>query len=176
MTNRGISSALIAGVALAGVLAVGGCSSGSAPTTLPSLASTTPAASTSPESVEAQVEAAVRHYFDVVNQALISGDTSELKSLSAPACGCRTLVQFIESTFRSGRHPDGAKFVVTSVRVHDIRAQTAAAEVAITVPAYKDLDKSGTPVQTYAEHRGRQDLSLVEQDSKWVITNGVLLD
>jgi len=175
MTNRTRSATLLGAACL---VAVAGCGSDPKPKVLPSLSSTpstTATSTTSPGSVEAEVEAAVRHYYDAVNDALVAGNTGQLRTLSLPECGCRALVKSIEDSFANGRLK-GASFRVLAIRIHDIRARTAGAEVTFEVSAYSKLDPSGKTIEQVPTRRGRDDISLIKRDNSWLFANGVRLD
>jgi predicted lipid-binding transport protein (Tim44 family) len=175
MTNRTRSATLLGAACL---VAVAGCGSDPKPKVLPSLSSTpsaTATSTTSPGSVEAEVEAAVRHYFDVAQKAANTGNTTELESLSTPTCGCRQLVQSIKKTYAHGRSL-GVQFLVHSTQVHDVRNRTAGAIVEFSVSAYRDVDESGRVVQTYEPVIGRDDMSWVSSQGRWLLTNEVRLE
>jgi hypothetical protein len=176
MTNRTRSATLLGAACL---VAVAGCGSDPKPKVLPSLSSTpstTATSTTSPGSVEAEVEAAVRHYFDVATKAFSSGHTAELASLSIPGCGCRKLVDGIKAMNTQGHHAVGIAYIVDTVRVHDVIGDTAAAEVTFHVPPYTELDDSGSEIARHERHDSRDDLSLTRSGSRWLITNAVKLE
>lgn len=81
-----------------------------APSASPSPSSTEPTsepAPTMPAEAEgpsrAAAKAFVRHFFDVLNHAMNSGETAELRRLSAPGCqSCEAIAGNIESTYSAG--------------------------------------------------------------------------
>lgn len=175
MTKR-----LICLAALAATLAGCAASSGTAPKVLPAAsaagakaAGTTGDATTASSTGEAAaVEAAVRHYFAVANQALATGDVQPLEALSLPGCGCRSLVKEIQREYSIGR-PEGARIIVESVKVHDLTTGTAGAEVVVDVPAYRELNDTAQVVANYPANRSEQDLSLELVSTRWLVSNGV---
>lgn len=174
MTNRTRSATLLGAACL---VAVAGCGSDPKPKVLPSLSSTpstTATSTTSPGSVEAEVEAAVRHYFDVATEAANTGHTAELESLSAPGCGCRELVRSIQTAHQNGKSV-GVRFIVKDIHIHDAREKAAGATVRIEVPSYRDVDLRGNTIRTYASGETTEDLSLVKKGQNWIVTNGIRL-
>ncbi len=164
------------GLALATAALLAGCSSGTTQArALPTPSRTSVSPSPSP-TVEQQVEAAVREYFDAANHALATGDTTHLESLSLPGCGCRELVAFVKKTYASGLRPKSAAFEVGAVLVHDLVGATAAATAEVGMDEYDDVDSAGHVVMHYPAHHGNQDLSLVQHGVRWVISNAVRLD
>jgi hypothetical protein len=173
MTNRTRSATLLGAACL---VAVAGCGSDPKPKVLPSLSSTpstTATSTTSPGLVEAEVEAAVRHYFDVANEALLTGRTGELKSLSSSECPCRDLVRQIDKAFQGGGRMQGASFRITSLKVHDLRNKTAATEVSARVAPYKILAAGGEVLEQSSGGQLRADFSLVREGAQWLVVQSV---
>ena len=121
--TRGARAAAVSGML---VLSLVGCKGGQArgtktlpplspsvgpPTTAPPSPSGTPKRTTQAEQ-KAEVEAFVRRYFAILDQAAVSGDTSQLLSLSQEGCSCRKAVDAIRlghdiGSIRGMRHDVG---------------------------------------------------------------------
>jgi hypothetical protein len=147
---------------------------GEQPTVLPARdrapASATP--SSSATGVAADVEAAVRAYYDALTEAAQTNDPGLLAGLVAAGCPCAAAVKVIKRNARSGQTTPDAAFVVRSVRPHDVEGDVAVAEVEYQASAYDVLGKSGDVVSSVDAHRSHLDLSLVRSAAgTWVVTN-----
>lgn len=163
-------------VATAAVLA--GCSSDTdRPAALPSLTGS-PIGSAAPPSAaapsrtdpKAQVEAAVRAYFAAANTALAEGVTSGLREATADSCGCLALVAAIEKSFSVGS-ADGAHWDLINVRANQPEGGVALAAVTYVAAPYKEVDKSGSLIQSYPGHRNEALIQLVFDDGGWLVAN-----
>ncbi len=174
-------TALRAGTAvLAGLLAAAGLTacSGSDPkgghisgSPTPSRSSASPSATaTTPEQ---QVQATMTDYFDTTNEAITTGDVTELRSFSTSACPCRKAAKTIESTISSGGHFEDLRYEVTSIKVHDLGASTAGAEVVATLAPYKVFDGDGKVTEDSPGGELHTDYSLVRSGDRWIIGNAV---
>lgn len=161
-------------VSLLASVSVTACSgdSDNAATKLPVTTQTATATATSPPSLgpEAAVEAAVRHYFAVANEAVKTGGTVQLEALSLSGCPCRALVEDINSVYANGR-AETSGFDVSSVLVTEVQGSTAAAEVRYIVPPYKVLDQQGRTIQEVSLYDGNEYISLVRVGSSWLLGN-----
>ena len=83
---------------------VAGCTDDPKPATLktPTATPTSTTASPTPTTPEAQIEATMRAYFDATNNAIKTGDVTELKSFSSSGCPCRKVVKSITKHLRPG--------------------------------------------------------------------------
>jgi len=155
-------------VIAAGMTACSSATGDSAPTKLPAAAES-PVASPSPSlTPEAQVEAAVRTYFATVNDAVVSGDTTRLSTLSRPTCQCKAVIDEINAIHAKG-HAENARFVVQSVAIKEVQGNTAAAEVEYTVPAYRVLDSQNQVVEQATPFDGHDYVSLVQSQAQWLL-------
>jgi len=146
--------------------------SDSAPTKL-SPAAASPVASPSPSPIpEAQVEAAVRTYYEAVNAAVATGDTNRMIALTAPGCGCRKLADTVNSAFANGRS-QGAVFALKSLNVQDVQGNTSSANVTYSVSAYQDLDSRGNVVESYEPYDGHDLLYMVKPTGQWIVRDVV---
>jgi predicted lipid-binding transport protein (Tim44 family) len=132
---------------------------------------TTSSPSPSPTSTEDQVEAAVRAYYAELIEAVRTGDPTELKPLVDRNCPCYRAVEVIEQNSAKGHKTPDAELSVVSVRVHDVEGKTSAAEVSFDASAYDVVDSAGTVVERIPARKSRVDLSLVENDTRWIVTN-----
>jgi hypothetical protein len=159
-------------VIAAGMTACSSAKSDSAPTKL-SPAAASPVAAPSPSlTPEAQVEAAVRTYYEAVNAAVATGDTNRMIALTAPGCGCRKLVGTVNSAFANGRS-QGAVFALKSLNVQDVQGNTSSANVTYSVSAYQDLDSRGNVVESYEPYDGHDLLYMVKPNGQWIVRDVV---
>ena len=125
------SRTVVAALCVVSVLALGACSGGDPqpkiadPTpTLPTSPSTTavsgPAAPTMPAAARgadaAAAEAFVRFYWEMVNYAQVTGDTSTLRSLGQGCVTCEQGIDSIESIYRKGGRIRGGSGTATHLQ------------------------------------------------------------
>jgi hypothetical protein len=163
---------LVIAVTLLGAAA---CSSdpppaGSVGTPTPTLSSSTPTPTVTP--VAQQVEDAVRAYYAELTRAAQTNDTSRLKPMLAKSCPCYRAVRVIDGNGRRGETTPDAAFQLTSVRVHDVIAQSASAETRTQDAAYKVFDHSGVAIDRIDAAQTHLDLSLIRTASgQWIVAN-----
>jgi len=161
-------------VIAAGMTACSSAKSDTAPTKLSPVAAS-PVASPSPSlTPEAQAEAFVRTYYDTVNVAVSTGDTSKLMTLSRPGCSCRNLVTTINDIYSKG-HSEGAAFLLHSVKVTELIGGTAAAEVDLDVTKYTVVVAASGTSETVEPLHSHDLMSIVQQDDHWVVDKIVRL-
>jgi hypothetical protein len=133
---------------------------------------TTPAASTPTATSPAQqVEAAVRAYYAELTHAAQTNETSVLKTLTTQGCPCYRSVGVITKNVAQGETTPDARFRVTFIKVHDLQATDAAAEVRTHGSAY-DVMRGSKVVDHVDATKSHLDLSLVKSsDGKWIIGN-----
>ncbi len=136
----------------------------SASATSPSPSATTP---------EQQIEAAMARYFEVTNEAFKTGDVAELRAFSTSACPCRRATNTIATTIASGGHFEGIQYNVISIRVHNVAAETAAAEVKASLPPYKVFNGAGEVTENSKGGQLHTDYSLVRSGDRWIIGNAI---
>ena len=163
--------------ALALLLALGGCDSGSGTpgaTSSPTTTSASPSATAS-EDPKTVLERVVRDYYAEANRALATGRVDGLKAMSLERCSCRRLVQYIEEKYQNGSLR-GAVFQLKTVRPYEIRPSRSVVQVTHDAPAYDVLDGSGKVVdRVAADPANKEDLYLVSADGKWLVENVVNL-
>jgi hypothetical protein len=177
-------TALRAGIAvLAGLLSVAGLTGCSGSDPEPGTLSPTPSTSTtsappSPSATtpEQQIEATMKEYFAVTNEAFNTGDVDRLREFSTSGCPCRRAANSIEKTIGSGGHFEGIRYDVTSIRVHDLTDNTAIAEVKATLPPYKVFDGEGKVTENSKGGRLHTDYAMVRSGDRWIIGNAVNLE
>ncbi len=142
------------------------------PTVLPARDRASSSPSPSATGPAADVEAAVRAYYDALTEAARSNKPALLDGLVAAGCPCAAAGKVITRNVRPGRTTPDAEFVVQSVRPHDIEGDVAVAEVEYQASAYDVLGRGGDVVSSVDAHRSHLDLSLVRSPAgAWVITN-----
>ena len=167
---------LLGGLALGLVVA---CSAepdqpGTLPPDPPSASSTS--ASPSPATPEEEVEATMRAYFVAVNAMFRSGDVEPLRAFSTNGCSCRQITDSVEKVTMEGGRYKGARYVVRSVRVHDLEARSAAVEVMAKVPPYKVVDGEGKVTENSQGGALHTDFSMVKRGETWIIGNAFNLE
>jgi len=155
------------------------CSDPDQPSTLPSDTPTPTRSSSSPspspETVEQEVEAAVRAYYAELQRAAQSSDTSRLREMVTPTCPCHRAVTVINKNRRQGETAPDSTIDLHSVQVRQVEGPTASAEVRFTASAYDVVNAAGDVVDRVAGLEGHWDLSVVRTpQGAWVIAN--LLD
>jgi len=171
---------LVVGMGLGLVGIVGGCSDPDQPSTLstdaPTPTSSSSSPSPSPETVEQEVEAAVRAYYAELTRAARTQQTARVKRLMATGCPCYQVAKAIDATRRSGRTTPDAAWEVQSIQVHDVEPGLAVAEVKYEVSAYRVLNEKNNVVDRYPRQQEHVDLSFVTFDEGWIIGNLVDLE
>ncbi|MGN6780031.1 MAG: DUF6318 family protein [Marmoricola sp.] len=92
----------------------------SPPTTAPT-ATPTPTAPVMPDAARANTKAGavafVRHYVDLLDHAIKTGDVFGVRSLTARSCGsCMRVIRQIDRIYRNGGHSDGGTWTVVNVQ------------------------------------------------------------
>ena len=136
----------------------------------------TSAASPTPTSPEAQIEATMRAYFALMNAAFHTGDVTRLRSFSSSGCPCRKAANAIERTVKSGGRFEGLRYEVQTVRVHDVEGATGLAEVVAKVPPYKVYNGNGEVTEDSGGGKLHTDFSLVRSGDRWIIGNALNLE
>lgn len=164
-----------AGFALVVAVILAGCSEPDQPGTVPPATSTPSTTTSTPSptvtSAKQQVEAAVRTYYEELEAAIQTNDTSGLKRLVLESCPCYGSVRSIDEAAAQRRQTPDASIRIVSLSVHDVFGKTAAADVAYDVNAYDVMDRTGTIVNRVPARKDRVDLSFVMADAGWVVAN-----
>jgi hypothetical protein len=113
----------------------------------------------------------MRDYFAAANEAFRSGTVDELKRLTATACPCRRLARDIERVYSKGGRYEDARYDVRQVKVHDVIADSAVAEVRADVPPFKVFDGSGDVSENSKGGSLHTDFSLIRKEGEWIIAN-----
>ena len=132
---------------------------------------TSTSASPTPDTTEEQVEAAVRAYYAELTRAAQTQDTSQFKQLVTKGCPCFQVATAIQKTKRDGLTTPDAEWTVEEIRVHDLEADLAVAEVHYRVSPYTVLNSQGTVTERYPAQQGHVDLSLVRSERGWIVGN-----
>ena len=152
-----------------------GCSEPDQPGTVPPATSTPSTTTSTPSptvtSAKQQVEAAVRTYYAELITGVQTNDATMLEPLIDQNCPCYRAVEVIERNAAKRHRTPDAELSVVSVRVHDIFGQTAAAEVSFDSSSYDVVDAEGKVVETIPARKSRVDLSLVQVNGMWIISN-----
>jgi hypothetical protein len=175
-----IAAAVLAAVAL------GACSSGSSgAVALPSLSESGQAPSaasgstssgpspsgTSDAQVTAEVEAAVRAYFDAANVAIATGEVAGLARHSSRGCNCQELVRSVQQAFASGGSTKGASWTIESLAVVPGSTSIRYVNVGYVASEYVTLDAGGRVLERFEGHRNTAFVQLVRSGESWVVAD-----
>jgi hypothetical protein len=128
-------------------------------------------------SLHEEVREAVHRYYNEVNNAIFTGDTSTFRTLVSKECPCYKIIESVAELKAEGKKTQGgAGFVIDSVRPHDVHSNLAAAEIELHIEPYAIVDSTGKVVDRYPLQRQRIDISLVRHKELWVTVNSVRLD
>ncbi|MDQ4008885.1 MAG: hypothetical protein M3211_12385 [Actinomycetota bacterium] len=95
---------------------------------------------------EADAVAALVDYVGVVNQALRTGDTEALATMTAAGCPCRELVAFIDDSYADDAELIGAFFDVGELSVQGLSGRRARVRAGVSVSAYDVRNRDGLVV------------------------------
>jgi hypothetical protein len=163
-------------------LALGACQANPAPPPLVST-STSPTPSPSPATAaptvpaeaqgtsKAAAKAFVRHWIDVLNYAMSTGDTSVLVDLADPACStCEAIANRIEDVYAEGGHLEGTGWRIRTLsyleREHSKSPLVAARIEIASQTAYASAEAA--PSQS-PRSRGHLDFSLDRRPTGWKV-------
>jgi hypothetical protein len=175
------SAALLAAFA-AGALALAGCQANPAPPPLAS-ASTSPKPSPSPATAaptlpaeaqgtsKAAAKAFVRHWIDVLNYAMSTGDTAGLVELADRSCStCEAIADRIEDVYAGGGHLEGTGWRIRTLSYlegENSKSPLVSAGIEIA-PQAAYASAEATPSQS-PRSRGHLDFSLDWRPTGWKV-------
>jgi hypothetical protein len=183
--TRGVRVAAVTGTLL---LTVAACDGGDArgtkplPPLSPSAASATVSPTPTPSPTrskpadpKAEVDAFVHEYFEAVNDASRTGNTTAWRSLMTDDCVCQELAQSIEDSWAAGSI-SGLKWIVQDVFVQGVSRSDAQLLVTYDVSEHDDLDRDGNVRDHYPESRNAKDaLTLQASRGRWRVAHRVLI-
>jgi hypothetical protein len=169
--NRSRSATVVAAVVL--VLPLGACSEDPKPKFAPPESSSPAATSTSPSPRQAPANpvATVRAWVEAQNDALTSGDTEQLKVLSADPCqACDDFIKPIERVYREGGyfHTKGWKVVAAKTRPGS--KEPFVVNAGVSIAGGKTLTKRGAEPVVYGPDKRIVVFRVVEQKSRLVVS------
>ena len=169
---------LVLSVSLGLLGLVGGCSDPDQPSTLPSdtPTPTSLSASPTPSTPEQEVAATMQAYFEAANVMFMTGNVEPIRAFSTSGCSCRAITNSVARVAQRGGRYEGARYVVESIRVHDLDTGSAVAEVKAQVPPYKVIDSEGKITEDSDGGILHTDFSLVRREDRWVIGNAFNLE
>lgn len=150
---------------------VAGCGGSSGPRTVEPVPSASPSPSPSPSlTPEDQVLAAVRAYYEAVNRAADTGDTSRVLATTTPGCSCRSVVSYIDGLRAKGRELRNARNEVRELRVTQVTESFAVVAVTYLSPAHQVVDrKSGQVLETFPSKRFVAQVTVKVVASTWLV-------
>ena len=171
---RGI---LVAGLVIA-VTAFAGCADEPKPrfeesTETPSASDSTTSATAEPEPWEEKSKAGAKafagHWIATFNQAIVSGDTSSLESLSSPSCRtCNSVIERLKSIYSSGGFFEGDGYQVLYATPEEIRSdgQTSVA-MRVQRSAERFKESKGAPLQRNPASKASYNAQLSWRNDAW---------
>lgn len=188
LTSPGTASGLrlraAAGAVALGVLIGGlsGCNSNPEPPPLES-ASAAPSATPTPSAVppelpaeakgasKAAAKAFVRHYVEVVNYSMTTGDTQPLRNLHRDRCStCEAIENRISDVYRQGGRLEGDGWSIQSLEhIPSPRRSTTVIAAGISIAPQTTIETSEAPPSTSPASRGHLDFTLAHTSSGWVV-------
>ena len=162
-------------IALCVVVPLVGCSDDPEPRTLPPVPSASPSPSVVPMPTVAAAEtpegaaAFARYWMAVLESALATGDSSQLRALSDPACGgCANLIGAVESG-QPGETIRGANFVVEFAEAPPVGQGETVVTLRYRRTAGELVPPSGQPTPIAAEGPIDAEMRLSHMDSTWIV-------
>lgn len=174
-----VSKARAVGAALgtAALVALTACSSTPAadkPATLPSLNAGTAAALSPTASAASAAQSAAnfaRDYYQTLNAASQTGDTREMRRLSAAQCAsCIRLADSIDGSRQRGEKLTGGQYSVVSVTLPVISGNATTVTVMYTFSRLVVTNAAGSPIRTLAARNEKGGVSLEKRGVAWVVT------
>ena len=171
-----------AGAVLALAVVAGGCQSSAEPppmtgTPTPSVSpSPTPTAPTLPAEARgtstASAKAFVRHWIDVLNYAMRTGDTTGLDSLSAADCeSCLALIRNIEKPYAAGGYIKTRGWVLQSIFPVPLQPKKRPMfDLGLYLSREVVLERAGGTERTAAGGKQPMTIHLVWTNSAWQVT------
>lgn len=135
--------------------------SSSAPTTSPSPDPLTP-------------EETVRAWVKAQNEALSTGDTSDMRRLSAPQCrGCQNFAETIEQVYAAGGRYETDGWTVVEAKARSLKARPVVVTTGVSVAGGRTTPEAGADPVVYDEEVHLMVFKLVpHQDAWWVLFIG----
>jgi uncharacterized protein DUF6318 len=175
--------AVLAAVAVSVSVLVAGCTqdAGPKPSPLPSTTKTASPSSTAPTPPVMPAEAKgtsaksaelfARHYVDLVNYSMHSGDTEDLAGSSGPKCKvCSGLVKDIRTTYdRGGRYEDGSWGVRSARAQGAVSRDRAFVTVAVRINAGREFPSADASPKLTKSSVGNLDLILSRRSGRWIV-------
>jgi hypothetical protein len=125
--------------------------------------------STEEGSLAAEVERAVRDYYDAINAAQYEGKIDELEAKATPDCNCQRLVETVRG-FRQEGEVVGAKWRLQRITVQNAEADAASVIAVADVADGQVLDQQGdVKVNINNEGRIRTLHAMVRLDGRWLV-------
>jgi len=131
----------------------------------------------SSQDIEAGVRATAQEFFDDFNTAFATGDVARLESITAPQCGCQSLIRTVNDTYAKGQRFQGVIFTLRSISVVSFVAAGATADIRYSISAGQVLDSAGHQVNTADPFpNGHSALFVLRVGGKWIVEQNTLLD
>jgi hypothetical protein len=156
---------------LVSALLVSGCSDEPVPKVAPPSAS--PSASSTPASSEPKLNPVetVRAWVDAQNEAMLTGDTGDMRDLSAPDCkSCDWSAEPIEKVFAAGGYFHTKGWLINAAKLANADGRHAKVNAAVTVRGGSTLNAKGEDPVVYAADKRIVVFKLTRSDEQWAIS------
>ena len=187
MSDKGAFRALTASAVLLGCLLAGCSEDAPEPEPLPSPSSSSAPSAGPPESVSpspdrepptmppeargtsrAAAEAFARHYVDLINYAMHSGDTSPMRRAAQRACsGCNVIAEAIDDVYGGSGRVVGGDWLVRSVTSTGTSDTLPLVRMRLLITRQMVYDSPSARPSTSTPSRGRLEILLVDRAHHW---------
>lgn len=179
---------LLAATVVVPLLLVAGCSDEEPEPVMPTTSSPTTSPSSTPtvdplaipaeakKPTKAGAEALIRHFWDMVNHLVETGDAGPVRKLYGRDCDfCEGGVAFYESVLQQGHTIEGGKESVVRIRADLLSSlkgvKDVYAEVTVESTAQVERDPKGKVVNKFAGGSSVKEFYLSYENGQWGITN-----
>lgn len=119
---------------------------------------------------EQQVLAAVRAYYEALNVAGASGDTTQLAMLSTPDCSCRQVIAYLQELRAKGQRLRNARDDISKINVQRVGPDFATVLVHYTSPTHEVIaEADGTVLDSFPARKVAVQLALKSVTGRWLI-------
>ncbi len=154
-----------------------GCSADAEPKALPPVQSISPTAvvlALPPEATPASAQGAAsftRFYFELLNQAFSTGDATQVRDFSDPACdACNNLIGAIEEEPKPGERIEGGDYRILFAESPPAEGGDVVVELRYALAGARVLGPDGMVIRSTPPNPGIDaQLRLVRRGSTWVV-------
>jgi hypothetical protein len=127
--------------------------------------------------IAAGVRATAQEFFADLNIAFATGDVSKVEAITSPACGCRSLINTIKTTYANKQRIVGVTASVKSLSVVSFIPAGATADTHYQISAGQVVDANGHQVNTSVEDPDEHSaMFITSEHGSWIIQQNTLLN